>query len=144
MSKQEPALSSDAEIKALVAAFEDCSLPIQNWTHRAHLAVGAYYARTMSRSAALTQMRSGIQRYNLSNSNPTGYSETITRLFLAKMATDIDLGQAEVELSREINRLVQVCKLDWIYSYYSKTLIHSDAAKLQWVEPDLRPLDFPC
>lgn len=142
--KQEPALSSHTEIQLLVKAFETCTLPIENWTHRAHLAVGAYYAHMFSREEALLQMRVGIQRYNLRNNNPTGYNETITRLFLARMATDIELGLSKTTLSEEISRLVDVCKLEWIYSFYSKALIHSDKAKQFWVEPDLRPLDFLC
>ena len=144
MSKAEPNLRNDSEIQALVIAFEDCTLPINNWTHRAHLAVGAYYAKTHSRADAMVKMRAGIQQYNLSNHNPTGYNETITRLFLAKMATEIELGNSADTLAGEIDRLVDVCKLAWIYRFYSPVLIHSDRAKAEWVEPDIQPLDFPC
>ncbi len=142
MSKIELPLSCDREVAELVAAFEACSLPVESWTHRAHLAVGAYYARRLDYPAALQHMRGCIQRYNLSQNNPTGYNETITRLFLAKMISDQQAGLACENLADEIVRLAGVCNLAWLYSFYSPSLIHSDLAKKQWVPPDGQPLDF--
>ncbi len=142
MNKCELPLETEEGIAELVAAFESGTLPIQFWTHRAHLAVGAYYARKMSRTAALHQMRERIQSYNRLHNNPTGYNETITRLFLAKMAQDIEVGIALLDLSDEVSRLATVCTMGWLYHYYTKALLHSDLAKQQWVAPDCNPIDF--
>ncbi len=111
-------------------------------THRAHLAVGAFYTRSMSLPAALVKMRHHIQQYNLLNNNPAGYSETITRLFLARMTTDLRAGVACRSLPDEIDRLAQHCNLGWLYENYSKELIHSPLAKREWVSPDLQQIDF--
>ena len=142
MKKCELPLDTDQSIADLVAAFEDRTLPIENWTHRAHLAVGASYARSMSRSDALQQLRERIQIYNLANNNPTGYNETITRLFLGKMASDIESGIACASLVAEVARLATICTVEWLYTYYSKSLLHSNMAKRQWVEPDCHAIDF--
>lgn len=142
MSKVELELKTDADVRQLVAAFEGCTLDISHWTHRAHLAVGACYARSLPPGEALDTMRTSIQRFNAVNNNPTGYNETITRLFLAKMAFDNYTGSACRSLAEEVQRLTQVCTMNWLYRYYSKSLIHSSAAKSQWVAPDLSPLDI--
>jgi hypothetical protein len=69
---------SDAEIADMVRQFEDCSWPFDRWTHRAHLAAGAYYRRHHPFTEALNRIRTSIQRYNKTRGDGTGYHETIT------------------------------------------------------------------
>ena len=74
------------EVPRLVARFEDCTLPKEEWTHRAHLTVGLWYATRLPYEAALGAMRDGILRLNQAHGVPTtptrGYHETITRFYL--------------------------------------------------------------
>ena len=70
------------EIKALVRAFEDTSLPRAEWTHRAHLTVALWYLTRHSGREATARIRTGIKRYNAAKgvlTTPTGgYHETLT------------------------------------------------------------------
>ena len=66
------------ELESLVRRFEDCTLPREAWTHRAHLSVAVWYLFHFSRAEATERIRTGIQRYNASQGNSTGYHETIT------------------------------------------------------------------
>jgi hypothetical protein len=73
-------LSSDATLDALIAGFEDGTWPKAQWTHAAHLALGACYILKGNR--ALDRLRTGIPRYNISqggaNTDDSGYHETLT------------------------------------------------------------------
>src|SRR5690348_15278697 len=63
-------------------AFEDCTLPSEEWKHRAHLKVAYLYLRAFPFEEALTKARQNIQRYNAATNTPEnlerGYHETIT------------------------------------------------------------------
>lgn len=140
--KEELPLTSEAEIAEMIIAFENCTLPHRHWTHRAHLGVAVTYLRKFSPEEALEKIRTQINNYNHQCGDQDGYNETITMLFLRRIHADIQRGASSQILPEEIARLSEACSIDWIYRYYSKTLIWSDSAKAGWVEPDLRPLDF--
>jgi hypothetical protein len=70
----------------LVAQFENCTLPKEEWTHQAHLTVGLWYASRLPYQEALVAVREGILRLNAAHGVPTtptrGYHETITRFYV--------------------------------------------------------------
>lgn len=141
-AKIDERLSSDDSIQSLVVRFEACTWPLDRWTHRAHLAVGLSYARSMSFDEALDQLRNRISLYNQACGDPSGYNETVTRLFLRKITSTCcrteDIRPAHVI----VEDLVSTCTVTWLYRYYSKERIWSPEAKATWVAPDLQPLDF--
>ena len=141
-AKVELPLTETGEIAEKVRQFERCSLPYQHWTHRAHLAVAVTYLREMPYDAALETLRTNINRYNNTCGDPRGYNETITILFLKRLDADMTAGRNLASLPEEIARLADAYSVDWLYRYYSKTLIWSNEAKTAWITPDLRPLDF--
>ena len=58
--------STEEEIEKLIEAFEARTLPLNQWTHQAHLTVAVWYLRSYRYYAALCLIRSGIISYNLS------------------------------------------------------------------------------
>lgn len=70
----------------LLTAFEDCSLPIEQWTHRAHIRVAYLFASTHDFVSAVDRMREKIKAYNKAIDTPEaidrGYHETITQAFM--------------------------------------------------------------
>lgn len=86
----EPLAMNDHE---LLRAFEDCTLPFDQWTHRCHVKVAYAYLRRYSYDEALAKMRAGIKRYNAANGVPdtptTGYNETTTQGFFRLIAATI-------------------------------------------------------
>jgi hypothetical protein len=135
----EPALATDADVAALVAAFEECTLPYENWTHRAHLAVAVSYARALPVAAALDRVRANIQRYSKARGSGMGYHETITAAFLRAVADHVasrpDAGTAAV-----LAELGGVLDMAWLARHYSADRLASADAKAGYVEPDVRPL----
>ncbi|MGE3780178.1 MAG: hypothetical protein AB7F89_23515 [Pirellulaceae bacterium] len=140
--KQDRPLHDDREIAALVEQFENCTWPYERWNHRAHLAVGLFYARTLSYDIALNRLREHIQRYNRTCGDPAGYHETLTVLFLRRIYACRELVAGREPLHASVDVLTRQFPLAWTYQYYSRERLWSDAARASWLEPDLRPLDF--
>jgi hypothetical protein len=135
-------MRSEAEIEALVRAFEDCTLPHAAWTHREHLTVALWYLRRHSREDATERVRRGSQRFNAHNGRAAGYHETITLAWIAVISAFLaqhDQGQALAELTSE---LIETCgDKDYLLRYYSKEILMSDTARRGWVTPDRLSLE---
>lgn len=135
----EPVLATDADVAGLVAAFEDCTLPYPNWTHRAHLAVAVSYIKRLPFPAALDRVRERIQLYNRVRGSGEGYHETITVLFMRAVA-DYLAKHPGAGPAAAVADLAAACDMTWVRQYYSVERLDSPDAKSGWVEPDVRPL----
>ncbi|HEY9655740.1 MAG TPA: hypothetical protein V6C50_09620 [Crinalium sp.] len=133
------------QIKALVQAFEQHTLPRSQWTHTAHLTLALWYLAHYAPSEAIDRMRDGIQQYNaaqgIQQTKNSGYHETITLFWLW-------VGQwylADRRVSRlaldAINQFLERCSDPTLpFHYYSRDRLLSWEARTNWVEPDLHPL----
>lgn len=132
---------NDAEIAELALAFETCEIHPAKFKHYQHLAVALWYVTKFPYEDASGKMRAGIQRLATAYGK-TGYHETITLFWLravrAFFAGAPD-GKPLVELA---NELADRYSKDLIADYYSEERISSSQAKSEWVEPDLKPLEF--
>jgi hypothetical protein len=142
ISKEELPLASDAEILATTALFEACRLPYKHWTHRAHLAVAVSYAWQYDYDTALQRIREAINNYNHKCGQPDGYNETVTIMFLRKIFAEVAGRQQDTSMHAALGRIVGLCTLPWLLTYYSRELLWSGTAKSAWVEPDLKRVDF--
>lgn len=130
------------DIEALIAGFEDCSLPAPRWTHAAHLTVALAYLHRYSREEATARMRAAIQRYNAAQGgDPAAYHETITLAWLEIVALFMaeHRGEPLPELAR---KLVERCgDKHYLLRFYTREALMSPEARAGWVAPDKRPLD---
>jgi hypothetical protein len=135
-----------SDVPALVARFEACTLPKEDWTHQAHLTVGLWYASRMPYEAALVAVRSGIQRLNAAHgliTTPTrGYHETITRLFLHGVRLFLAEANASEPLHELVNELLlsPMGRRDWPLRFYSPERLFSVEARREFIAPDLASL----
>ena len=134
--------ASDAEVAEMIAEFEACRWPYPRWTHRAHLGVALGYLRRYPFDEALERVRYHIPLYNRTCGSGDGYHETITILFVRRVATYLRSPGANSSISVAIEELAVECDLRWLHSYYSPARLQSPEAVAGWVEPDVRPLDF--
>jgi hypothetical protein len=125
-----------------ITQFEQCQLPQYQWTHAMHLAVALVYVQRWPEPLALEAMRDRIQDYNHRCGNPGGYHETITVLFIRRIAAHCRDRMSTESLSHQILELAAQLNLDWLLSYYSKERLWSEVARARFVEPDRRSLDF--
>ena len=133
--------ATDAEVLDMVARFEACEWPYPRWTHRAHIAVAVATLKRLPFDTALPHVRHHIDLYNRRCGDPTGYHETVTVLFLRRVARQLE-NNPDTGLVAMIDELTASCGVDWLLGYYSRERLWSAEAKAGWVEPDLRPLDF--
>jgi hypothetical protein len=134
--------SSADEVNALVARFEDASLPASAWTHRAHLTVALWYAHHHPPMEALDRMRAGILRLNAAHGVPTtpagGYHETITRFYMHVITHYLQEHGAAGDWADRANRLVEhLGSRELPLRHYSEARLTSASARAAWVEPDL-------
>jgi hypothetical protein len=129
---------TDAEIEALIGAFEDGSLPRSEWTHAGHLIVALGYIRRHGRDRATGLIRDGIRRYNQRHGNPTGYHETITLAWVAVIDRFLGGRDRGVPVSVLAGELLAECgDKDYLLRFYSGGWLFSDEARTGWVPPDL-------
>jgi hypothetical protein len=140
-----PYLDSE-EIPRLAAAFEACTLPREEWTHRAHLTVALWYLSRLPFEAAEETVRAGIQRYNAACSIVTtetsGYHETLTRFYVLVVGRFVREEPPGGDWAARANALFErYGARDLPLRHYSKARLMSREARLGWIEPDLCPLD---
>lgn len=139
-----PAYRSEEEIRALVAAFEDTSLPQARWTHAAHLTVAIWYLSQWELPEATQAIRAGIQKYNAAHgvlmTKDSGYHETIT-LFWIRMVSVFLSAASERELLALANAMLREYQDKRLpMEYYTRERLMSWEARSGWMEPDLKPL----
>jgi hypothetical protein len=135
------------DVPRLVARFEDCTLPKEEWTHQAHLSVGLWYASRLRYEEALVAVREGIRRLNAVHGVPTtptrGYHETITRFYMRVLCHYVahEEERLTVDWGERVRRLLaRYGDRELPLRHYSKERLMSPEARFGWVEPDLRPL----
>ena len=136
----------EEEIDAFLAAFEDGSLPREQWSHGAHLLTGACYVHTLGQAAATDRMRTRVKAYNEAvggkNTATSGYHETVTVFWIALLAQlrrqQEAMGRSEFAHSA-VARFQQHRQI--LADYYSFDVIASEQARREWIAPDLRDIE---
>jgi hypothetical protein len=141
-----PLPTTEPEIDAFLAAFEDCTLPKSRWTHSAHLFTGACYVHAHGPDTALAYMRERIRRYNVAvggqNTPTSGYHETITVAWI-KLLDRLHRNSAPIARADFAALAVERFAHDRTIfrQYYDFDLVHSTEARARWVPPNLRDFD---
>jgi hypothetical protein len=135
------------EIEHLVKQFRNQSLPLNEWTHEAHLLVAVWFTKNYPWSEAICYLRSGIITYNYSvgteNSPNQGYHETLT-LFWARVASAFVYQFSEIDLENVSNLFIhsEFASREFPLRYYTRETLFSTQARACWVEPDIKAIDF--
>ncbi|MCA9146070.1 MAG: hypothetical protein KDB05_24930 [Planctomycetales bacterium] len=137
-------LSERVTDKEFLSAFENRTLPFEEWTHRAHVRVAFLYASQLDLHSSIGRMRSSIEAYNKATDAPEaidrGYHETITRAFMILIfAANLQTGPhgSSDEFCDAHPELLTKLALR---KFYSRERIMTMQAKTEFVEPDLCPL----
>ena len=144
MPKPNELYQTDEEAEGVVRRFESCELPPAAFNHREHLLVALCYLLRMDEAQSLARVRARINAYVRAHGiDPNLYHETITAFWLKRVSAYLERAGAGPGLAEMTNALAAECGSSrLIFDYYSKELLDTDAARREWVEPDLRPLDF--
>lgn len=128
----------------LLAAFENCTLPFEQWNHRAHVRVAYWYSTQHGFQSVLDRMRAGIKAYNKATNTPEaidrGYHETMTRAFMCLVfAANLQTGP-HASSDEFCAAHPELLTKSVLREYYSRERIMTWDAKREFVAPDLRPL----
>ena len=138
--------TSDAQLDDFVARFRERTLPKSEWTHAAHLSVGAWHVHRYGVEEAVNRLRQGIRALNEShgtaNTDSGGYHETITRAYAQLIAEFLGGHSESSTLAQRLGALLAspLAHKDALLEYYSKDRLMSSAARREWNRPDLKPL----
>lgn len=137
---------SDHAVAHVGEGLISCTLRREEWTHEAHIAATAYLLLRHPAIDLDAELPGLISRFNLSvggrNNDVEGYHDTITKAYLHGIRRFLEAA----DLSRPVHDLVNellmspVGRRDWLYSFWSRELLASVAARRSYVEPDLKPL----
>jgi hypothetical protein len=137
-------LSTDEALRAFVDDFENCRIPLSEWSHAAHVAMAMSYLQTLPEQEVLPKVRTQLQHYvefmGVPKAPDRGYHETLTVFWLAiceAFLRDCPLSgaaaaRAAVEAFGKSSKLHE--------EYYGFDVVRSPEARAGWVPPDRKPL----
>jgi len=130
----------NAKFRKWLGNLSGANFALEEFTHARHLTVACWYLCTMSGDEALGRMRDGLQRF-IAHHKKQGYHETITRFWMELLENYLCKCHAGTSLVSRVNGAIErFAKKDVLFSYYTRDLVMSDAARAAWVAPDLRPI----
>ena len=129
-----------------VSQFEECILPIEEWTHEMHLIMGMHIVLTYKKEA-LPEMKKRIWRYNeekgKGNEN-TGYHDTLTVFWLWAVKKFCDANHITTFDEKGIDLLVfdeTLAKRKLVEEYYHPAILMSPFARKHFEYADLKEMD---
>ena len=132
------------ELKALATGFESCTLPPDDFDHRAHMAVAVWYLSSMTVSEAGARMREALLRFIAHNEvDPQKYNETITQFWVRRLNWLLKETDANLPFIERANQAIESAGgSQLVFEYYSRERVLSEEGRNGWLEPDLKPLEF--
>ncbi len=130
------------EIEAVIKGFESCTTAKDDFTHRSHLTVAAYYLHGSNQPNATQRMRAGLLRFlDHHGVGRAKFHETLTIFwirtvwaFVERLTQDLSL----LEMTNEVIESLGDSRL--VFEYYSEELLRTDETRNGWVAPDLKDL----
>ena len=133
---------NDEEVRELVRAFEEATIPPSQFHHCAHIAVALAYLSEAPLAAATVRMRETLQRFT-QHHGVNVYHETVTRFWMKLLDHLATTHYRNMPLWRRINLIVERWAVtDPVAAHYSRDVIKSRAARESWIDPDRLPLPF--
>ncbi|MCH6258401.1 hypothetical protein MLD52_17710 [Puniceicoccaceae bacterium K14] len=130
--------------------FESQTLPFDLWDHRMHVRIAYIYSKSLHYTDALNRLREGIKTYNTKNnvteSQTTGYNETMTVAFLRLIKNTVDSYEGIYPTTNSesfCNKHPHLLAKTILRTFYSPERRSLPEAKTQFVEPDLSSLPEP-
>ncbi len=139
--------TSDDALKTIAEGLIACTLPKPAWTHAAHFAAALYLLARRPDLNRQCAMPGIIRAYNLAtgvaNTPSSFYHETITQASLRAARAPL-AARPDEALFVVCNALLasKLGRPGWLAEDYSDARLFSAAARLGWVDPDVRALPF--
>jgi len=134
---------TEAEIEAIVRAFEQGTLPPAEFNHHAHMTVALWYLAWHPYAEAVSRMRAAITHFAARHHQSQLYNETITLFWMKLLRHLLDQAAPGTPLADTVYAILSRWgSMGFVFKHYTKETAFSAEAKARWVEPDVRPLGF--
>lgn len=131
---------TQADIEALVEAFETGTVSRDAWKHAEHLIVALYYVERHDLETATAKMRDGIfnllKAFEVDLTKEMPYHETMT-VFWMRTVADFNASKNGTSTVEKVREMVAVFDKEYPMRFYSRELLFSDEAKVRFVDGDL-------
>lgn len=138
-------LANEQAFEKFVEEFENGTLPRPNWTHAAHLSIGAWYLLSFPVETATGRAREGIRHYNecvgIANTPDSGYHETLTRFWIGILVSNLPDASRRLAVREKLTAIRGVVEKfvhqrDLFKHYYTFDVVASHDARARWIPPD--------
>lgn len=133
---------TDLTDRDLIAAFEACTLPTNDFTHERHLRVAWHYLSSAPLGLAAEQFKSALQRYAAAHNLPHLYHETITWAYMILLSEQrAALGIPDATFDAALTRCPALKRHrgGLLFDYYTQEELDRPESKVTFVLPH-RPL----
>ncbi|XP_046553751.1 uncharacterized protein LOC124263211 [Haliotis rubra] len=127
--------------EVFIKAFEDATLPFEDWTHEAHLRMAWNYLREYGHDGATPYIKLGIQKFNEQNKSKlkTGYHETLTLFFIHVVWDALQRCPGD-EFEAFLQQSQHLVDKNLPFQYYNKDTLFREDARHKFVAPDKKSL----
>jgi len=134
---------TEEEIRSVIRAFEDCTIERGDWGHPEHLILAYHYSVKNDFEGAYDKMKTGIfnllRAFEVDLSIEMPYHETLTIFWLKTVyAYAEDNPEMSVEV---IDEMIKRFDKHYPGRFYSHDHLFADKARVEYVEPDLNPIE---
>jgi hypothetical protein len=141
-------LKSEEGLEEFSARFEGGTLPKEQFTHAAHVAVCCLHLFNEDADTALERLRVLIPKFNESvggqNTDSAGYHETITVFWVRVLAEFYRTKDWESRLGFVREGIAEFGDRRGLHAdYYSFDVVKSKEARRTWIAPDRRAIELP-
>jgi hypothetical protein len=133
--------NDETEIRRLVEAFENGTIPRNEWDHAGHLTVGLFYCLHEDLETATERMSRNLLNHlrsvgvDLTKEMP--FHVTLT-VFWMQTIDDFRKTKNGASLVEMANELVENFDKDYPLRFYSREYLFSDEARSKFVPPDIQ------
>jgi hypothetical protein len=130
----------DARDAAFLAAFEDGTLPKEQFPHREHLRVAWLYLSAHGFVDGSLRVAAGIRHFAAVHDVPGLYHETVTRAWLRVVEHARAQGPPAASFAAFLAANPQLAVRGVLERYYEPATLQSAEARAAFVPPDREPL----
>ena len=121
--------------------FEACRVAPERFDHPAHVRLAYVYLTEGDTEAAVARMRRALERFIAWNGVPASkYHETLTRSWVLAVHHFMQRSPAAAAADVFIDANPALLDTRIMLTHYSRDRLFSDAARREFVEPDLAPI----
>ena len=121
-------------------AFESLKIPNEMFHHREHIRLAWIYSRAYPQEQALARMVQGIRAFAKHHGAAAKYHHTITVAWMRLVRHAVREVPQAADFSTFAAAHAHLFHPRLLEYYYSKAQLQSDAARYDWLDPDIRPL----